>query len=84
MLRGGEAGEFAGSGSPLEGVSSAVSISAVSREPMSMWWGGASETKETAPCKDRCFFSSSPVGYKGQRGASVDNENLLYTVRSHS
>ena len=63
--RGREYGGSVGTGLPLEEVSAAVSILVVVGAIMSVRWGVVIEIKETAPCKDRFFFSSSPVGYGG-------------------
>jgi hypothetical protein len=44
--------------SSVESIATVVELSASARE------GAVIERRETVPCKDRFFFSSSPMGYK--------------------
>jgi hypothetical protein len=64
-------GRFMGSVLPLGGVSArasvlAAAILAAAETPVSSGWDVAIEMKDTAPCKDFFFFSSSPMRHWGQ------------------
>lgn len=62
-----EGGWLAGPGLPLGlGVLTVISVVVPAEPSVFARLGAAIEIKETAPCEDRFFFSSSPVRHKGQ------------------